>query len=180
MDSKQSVAMRRIIAISGPTCGGKTTLKNRLLADQQFIGIITSTTRTRRRGERDGADYYFRRSDEFERLRQDGLMLESVKVGGAWYGIEITEIERVVTHEEVGVVVVTPEGIEALENWCEERGIGVTRILVTAPTEVLRARLMRRRGNAEDSEIRERIANLENEIERYYAVRDWDWVEGTR
>jgi Guanylate kinase len=48
----------RILVISSPSGGGKTTVAQ-ILKNFGFSHIITATTRERRQYERDGIDYHF-------------------------------------------------------------------------------------------------------------------------
>lgn len=80
----------RPIVVSGPSGSGKTTLVRRLfeLAPVPLKDSVSATTRAPRPGERDGVDYYFLSSEEFERRRQAGEFLECFEVYGRgyWYG----------------------------------------------------------------------------------------------
>ncbi len=89
-----------LIIISSPSGGGKGTLIKRVLQFVPNIGYsISFTTRAMRDGETHGKDYFFVSRAEFERLIENGLLLEYAEVHGNFYG---TSIEQVKTQIEAG------------------------------------------------------------------------------
>lgn len=88
----------RIVVLSGPSGTGKTTIVNRLVAQQdvKLIKAISATTRAPRNQERDGHDYYFLTREEFLRRRDAGEFIEFFEVHGSgnWYGTLKSELQR--------------------------------------------------------------------------------------
>ena len=85
----------KLVVISGPSGVGKTTLLRRLLAAlPQLVPSVSATTRPPRAGERDGLDYHFLSTGEFERRRDAGEFLEVCRVYGRehWYGTLVEEV----------------------------------------------------------------------------------------
>jgi guanylate kinase len=79
----------RLVAISGPSGAGKTTLVRRVFQEcPRLVHSVSATTRPPRPGEVDGQDYHFLTREEFERKRQAGEFLECFEVYGHdfWYG----------------------------------------------------------------------------------------------
>ena len=79
----------RIVAISGPSGAGKTTLVRCVFQHcPRLVHSVSATTRPPRPGEVDGQDYHFLTPQEFERRRQAGQFLECFQVYGRdyWYG----------------------------------------------------------------------------------------------
>ena len=76
-----------IIILAGPSGAGKTTVC-RLLAknDDKLLYAISATTRAKRRGEKDGVDYYFVSDEKFEKWKKEGRFLETAEVHGHFYG----------------------------------------------------------------------------------------------
>jgi guanylate kinase len=82
-----------LVLISAPSGGGKTTLCQQLLgARPQMTRAVTCTTRLPRKGERDGADYYFLDATSFLKRVQAGNFLEHATVYGNSYGILKAEV----------------------------------------------------------------------------------------
>jgi guanylate kinase len=76
-----------IIIIAGPSGAGKTTVCKLLIRDDdKLLYSISATTRKKRRGERNGVDYYFINDEEFKNWEKKGRFLETAKVHGHFYG----------------------------------------------------------------------------------------------
>lgn len=94
MSSKSSRLIKpgKIIIISSPSGGGKTTISRALLRRHKADGwrfSISATTRPRRvrdPNDREGKDYYFRSPAEFARMRARGEFAESCRVHKHSYG----------------------------------------------------------------------------------------------
>ena len=83
-----------IIVISAPSGAGKSTVLQRLLREVEGLRFsVSHTTRSPREGEREGVHYRFVSRADFEKLRGQGLLLESASVHGELYGTGRAEIE---------------------------------------------------------------------------------------
>ena len=62
----------------GKSSSGKDTVYRRLLEDPQLglQRLVTGTTRPIREGERDGEEYYFYTTEQFEKMLSDGKIIE--------------------------------------------------------------------------------------------------------
>ena len=68
----------RLTVLVGPTAVGKGTVVHSLLSRHPEIALsVSATTRAPRPGEINGTHYFFVSDDEFDRLVNDGQMLES-------------------------------------------------------------------------------------------------------
>lgn len=77
----------KLFIISAPSGCGKTTLSNKLLKDS--LGLVSSvsmTTRSPRRGERDGVDYHFVPERRFRSVIKRRGFLEYEENFGSLYG----------------------------------------------------------------------------------------------
>jgi guanylate kinase len=75
--------MSRIVVLSGPSAVGKSTVVRCLrerVPDLYFS--VSATTRSPRPGEVDGVDYTFVTADGFQRLIDDGELLEWAEIHG--------------------------------------------------------------------------------------------------
>jgi guanylate kinase len=75
--------MTRVIVLSGPSAVGKSSVVRCLrdrIADLHFS--VSATTRSPRPGEVDGVDYYFVTPERFQRLIDDGELLEWAEIHG--------------------------------------------------------------------------------------------------
>lgn len=76
-----------LFVISAPSGTGKTTVIDRLLADNPTMKrCVTCTTRPPRSGELHGRDYFFLSDDEFNAMVQAKAFLEWAEVHGYHYG----------------------------------------------------------------------------------------------
>jgi guanylate kinase len=77
-----------LIVLSGPSGVGKGTVRKELFTqpDTNYEYSISMTTRSPREGEVDGVDYFFKSRDEFERLIEEGKLLEYAEYVGNYYG----------------------------------------------------------------------------------------------
>ncbi len=78
-----------ILTLTGPTCSGKSHLKELLVA-RGFRPVVSFTTRQPRAGEVDGVHYHFVTEEHFEAMEQSSAFLETVRFGGCRYGSAIT------------------------------------------------------------------------------------------
>lgn len=103
----------KLVVISGPSGVGKTTILRQLLAVlPQLIPSVSATTRPPRIGERNGVDYHFIDSEEFERRRAAGDFLECCQVYGRqyWYGTLVDEVTPRLAAGEWVVLEIDVEG----------------------------------------------------------------------
>ena len=85
----------RLYVVSAPSGGGKTSLVNALLEQDDRVALsVSHTTRPPRPGERDGVHYYFVDGDAFEVLVQQGAFLEHARVFDHRYGTGREAVER--------------------------------------------------------------------------------------
>jgi len=174
----------RVVVLSGPSGSGKSTLVNRLLevAPVKLIKSVSATTRPPRAGEIDGRDYYFLSSDEFERRRSAGEILECAEVHGAgyWYGTLKSEVQR--AHEQGAWAFLEIDVAGAL-SVMQEYPDSVTIFLKTSSDEEYERRL-RARGTESEEVIQRRLETARNEVkfaDRYgYQVTNDDLEQAVR
>lgn len=85
----------KIIVLSGPSGVGKTTICSQILEQRQDIRYSVSvTSRPKRKGEKDGREYFFIRKHDFEKWITDGLFIEYARVHGNYYGTPKKQLEK--------------------------------------------------------------------------------------
>lgn len=111
LKSSPPPAPGKLIVISGPGGVGKTTVANELLSRYQDMDrSISATTRSPRRGEVPGTDYYFISSSDFEAKFRNDEFLEYAKIHDAWYGTLQSEVEEDRQRGKHIILVVNVEG----------------------------------------------------------------------
>lgn len=77
----------KIIAISSPSGGGKTSIVKRILKDfPEIVFSVSATTRPKRANEVDGVDYFFISEKEFEEKIEKGDFIEWERFYDYYYG----------------------------------------------------------------------------------------------
>jgi guanylate kinase len=132
-----------IVTLTGPSCAGKSTLE-RMLKDEGFISVVSTTTRTPREGEIDGENYHFISKSEFKRLQVMGAFAESVQFNGNYYGVTAKEFSRVLETGRPIVVVLEPEGHKQYLNHAKKNGWNTFSVFVDNPEEVIAKRFLMR------------------------------------
>ena len=80
--------MKKLIILCGASGTGKTTIQNYLLKQYGIPRVLTHTTRAKRKGEKDGVDYYFETpvsfapKHYFESVTYDGKASTALRAKG--------------------------------------------------------------------------------------------------
>ena len=152
----------RVVVISGPSGGGKTTVVERLRRRMpQLIRSVSVTTRRPRPGERSGRDYRFVSPAVFERLKRTGRLLEWALVHGAWYGTPRRTIARAIAQSRSVILSIDVQGARKVR-----RALGHDAVLIflLPPSMVkLRQRLLGRKTDT-PAQIRRRLAAAKREL----------------
>jgi guanylate kinase len=151
--------------VSGPSGAGKNTAINRLLAEiPNLIYSVSHTTRAPRPGEKDGVDYHFVSTAEFDRMIEAGRFIEHVVYLGDQYGTSKAEMTRLASRGFDIVLNIDTQGA------CTLRDIGVPGIALVfvffAPPSLDRlGERLRARGSESETAITERLRVASRETE---------------
>jgi guanylate kinase len=83
---KNSRRSGKLLVVSGPSGVGKSTITNRLRADNRFWISVSATTRSIRTNEVGGVDYHFVSDERFNEMIESKEFLEWADFAGAKYG----------------------------------------------------------------------------------------------
>ncbi len=109
---KNSLRRGSIIVISAPSGAGKSTLIRRLMDSLSgFKFSVSTTTRPRRRGEKNGRDYIFVSRQRFKRMIAASQFVEWADVFGNLYGTCAADTERVLESGSDLVLVIDVQGV---------------------------------------------------------------------
>ncbi|MCH8474270.1 MAG: guanylate kinase [Opitutales bacterium] len=172
-----------LFIVSGPAGSGKTTLCDRLLADNPEVArIVTATSRPPREGEIDGKDYYFFSEDGFRERIENGEFFEWARVHNHYYGCLRREVRGKIQENQDLLLNIDVQGATTFRKEVRAddllRGKLVTVFVCPPSTAEIRRRL-EDRAQDEQAEIQRRLKNAEEEIRqwRYY---DYCLLSGTR
>ncbi|MFF1633212.1 guanylate kinase [Leifsonia sp. NPDC058248] len=95
-ESRSGRQKNQLVVLAGPTAVGKGTVSTHIRENYPDVLLsVSATTRAPRPGEVDGVNYYFVSDAEFDRMVEEGELLEWATVHNAFrYGTPRTPIDR--------------------------------------------------------------------------------------
>ena len=161
-----------LIILSSPSGAGKSTLARRLLEwDAEIQFSVSATTRKPRAGETDGLDYSFLSEDEFQRLVEDGQMLEHAQVFNNRYGSPRGPVEEAMKSGIDVLFDIDWQGAQQITSSQLARFV-LSIFLLPPSIGELRSRLENRGQDSADV-IAQRMTNSWDEISHW---SDYDYV----
>jgi guanylate kinase len=163
-------AIARLIVISGPSGAGKGTLIKRVMARvPRLVLSVSATTRDRRKGEREGREYFFLTEPRFRRWIREARFLEWAEYTEHLYG---TPAQAVRDNLDAGLSVILEielKGARQVLAQCPE----ALMIFIMPPSLKELERRLRGRKTESEEEILSRLARakeemavVENKVER--------------
>lgn len=157
----------KVIFLTGVSGAGKTTMMDLLLTEGWLHKICSVTTRSPREGEVNGDHYVFVDQQEFERLIQEGKMLEYVFVHQiAYYGTRIDWIQDALKEGKSLVKTIDMIGMQIIEREKKLDPSQYVCIFLDIPTEIMKGRILQRQPNIDSLELQKRLdsAYIEKQI----------------
>ena len=101
----------QLLIFSAPSGGGKTSLAQAIANDCPHVVVsISHTTRSPRRGEVDGVDYFFVSPVVFEQMIERGEFLEYAQVFDHYYGTSRGGVDRALAVEQTVILDIDWQG----------------------------------------------------------------------
>jgi len=154
--------------VSGSSGSGKTSLLRELLAIDSRLGFsISYTTRKPRPYEVHGEHYVFVSLEEFQRLLQEGRLVEWVEQFGYYYGTSKDWLDQALTRDQDLIFDLEIHGAREFKRLYPE----ATFIFIMPPSWPELERRLRQRGSLPEAELRERLRQTQ---------QDWqevDWYD---
>jgi len=158
------MAQAKLIVISAPSGCGKTTIVREILRRHPEMKFsVSATTRTQRKGEIDGKDYFFLTKDEFEQRIKRGELVEWEHIYSDYYGTLKSEVDRALSTSTSMLFDIDVKGALSVKKKYPEEAI---LIFIQPPSfEILRQRLANRKTESEDV-VRRRMERVPMELEK--------------
>jgi guanylate kinase len=154
----------KLIVISAPSGGGKTTIAKEILSrhkDVQFS--VSATTRKKRENEVDGRDYFFLTRNEFERKIALGELVEHEVIYGDYYGSLKSVVEGALAGRRPLLFDIDVNGALTIKRKYPDDAVII--FLEPPSFEVLRDRLLKRSTEDEETVIK-RLERASMEMEK--------------
>jgi len=165
--SESSIQVGELFIVSAPSGTGKNTLIRTVIeslgSDGSLVYSVSYTTRSPRKGERDGVNYHFVDRKSFEKMAKSQGFLEWAEYNGNLYG---TAVEEVLPRLESGVDVILEIEVQGAEKLLERLPEAHAVFLLPPNREALVDRIVKR-GLDDTEAIARRLAVARSEIECY-------------
>lgn len=159
-----------LVVVSGFSGAGKGTLMKALTARYDNYALsISATTRNPREGERDGREYFFKTTGEFETMIKEDALIEYASYVENYYG---TPKEYVFSNMEAGKDVLLEIEIHGALKIKEKFPEAVLLFITSPSTEELRRRLVGR-GTEAPKVIEARLKRASEEAE---GIENYDFL----
>ena len=168
-----------LVVISGPSGTGKDAILDQLKSSGYPAEFVTTvTTRPKRAGEKDGADYHFIPDKRFQEMLEKKQFLESAQVYGHWYGVPKAPVREALAEGQDTILKIDCQGAATIKKIIPQAVF----IFVAPPSmEELEARLKGRRTDSDfDCDLRLKIAEEEMKqlhLFDYVVVSQQDRIE---
>lgn len=151
-----------LIILSAPSGGGKSTILNEILKDNNQIEYSVSyTTRPPRGYEQNGIHYNFVSREAFEQMIKAGDFLEHAQFAGHYYGTSISYIQSRLAQGKHVIMDIDVQGAAQISS----KDIPYVKIFLMPPSlKILKERLINRKTDSSE-EIEKRLQIARTEIQ---------------
>jgi guanylate kinase len=160
----------RIYIISGTIASGKDSVLKRLKEEPGFYWLRSVTSRSMRKGEKQGDPYYFVGKNVFEKMIRNDKFFEYSMVYGCYYGITREEFEKAEKSGENIFFRVDKKGTEKIKQIFPE----ATSIFIAPPSVEEIKKRIGQRGDRNTKRLGKRIVSAGKEIKE--AVSCYDFI----
>lgn len=151
-----------LFIVSGPSGCGKGTVLAEIFKQDNVYYSVSATTRAPRPGEINGVNYHFLSKDEFEKLIENGGMLEYASYCGNYYGTPKKPVEDMLAEGKNVILEIEVQGALKVMEKCPE---AVSVFILPPSLKELRRRL-HKRGTETEEVIEKRIGEAAGEIRK--------------
>lgn len=154
---------KKLLVLSSPSGGGKTTLANHLMKTFSNLKFsVSCTTRDKRPNEIEGIHYYFISKENFEEKVKNNEFAEYEEIFNNYYGTLKSEIQNHIDNDNCVLFDVDVKGAISLQNSYKDSAY---LIFITPPSiNELKNRLISR-GTESEEQIEKRMQRTEQELQ---------------
>ena len=163
-----------LILFSGPSGVGKDTVLDVVLnKNKDLKKSVSLTTRDIRENEIDGKDYLFTNVPDFEKMIDNGEVLEYAQYGSNLYGTPKAPIDKWLSEGETVILKIEVQGAENIKKLYPD-SVGI--FILPPSMEELENRL-RLRGTENEQDVKKRLEIAHDEIKKsinydYFVVNE--------
>lgn len=153
-----------LIVVSGPSGAGKDTICQKLIKENSNIWMsVSMTTRKPRPLEKDGVDYFFVSSEEFENKINDNTFLEYASYNDNYYGTPKDKVDEKLNEGKDVILVIDINGAVNIKKIIPS---ALFIFIMPPDMETLKNRLIGRKTESKDKVVK-RFITAYNEVNNY-------------
>lgn len=155
----------KIVILSSPSGGGKTTICLRLLqTNPTWRFSVSYTTRPMRAGEIDGREYCFVDPARFRALQRSGFFAETARVHLHYYGTPKRPLDAVARKGGVILLDIDVKGAARIKKKYPQ----ALALFILPPSKTELRRRLKRRGTETRAQLTVRLHNAITEMDQYH------------
>ena len=153
--------LKKLIILTGPSGVGKGTLVKEILdKDKKICLSVSATTRSPRKGEKEGENYYFLSEENFKEMINKNLFLEWAKFAGNYYGTPLSFVKDKIEDGFIVLLEIEVEGAKQIKDKFPDS----LSIFILPPSKEELERRIRNRGTEKEEAINRRLSRSTYEI----------------
>lgn len=158
------------VVVSGPSGAGKGTVCEKLIRRNSMLFYsISVTTRLPRKDEENGVNYHFVSVEEFNRLKEEGALMEWAEIYGNYYGTPLHAVKEKISQGYDVILEIDVQGAAQVRQNFRE---GISIFLLPPSIEDLRRRILKR-GTETTESMEKRLSSALKEMQE---VWNYDYV----
>ena len=155
----------KLFLVSAPSGAGKSSLIDAVLASAKQSDLalelsISYTTRSPRKGESNGNQYFFISEEDFLNKKDSNFFLEYAKVHGNWYGTSVDFVESKLSSGINLILEIDVQGFRQIN----ELDIKYESIFILPPSIYSLEERIKSRGDEDIESIKLRLKNAKDEL----------------